>query len=147
GLRRERSEFEEHSKALLAQVEEQSSEARTARHAADHDRARFVELRRRLKRRWRAHWSKQDAAQRQREKELEGEWQRLADEADRVQRDRDALREERLRCNAEMELDRRRLREERAESAHERSAWVQQRNQDQAHLNEQAKALWEQETL
>src|SRR5262249_36549795 len=113
-LRRERAEVEEHSKRLLAHGEEQATAATKAQKAADHDRARFVELRRRLKRRWRGQWLHQEAVQRQREKELEGEWQRLASEADRVQHGRDALREERLRCNAEMELERRRLREELA---------------------------------
>jgi hypothetical protein len=147
GLRRERSEFEQHSKSLLAQVEEERGEAAKARQSADRDRARFAELRRRLKRRWHAHWSRQEEAFRQREKELEREWLRLAQEADRVQFDRDARREDRLRCNAEMEIDRRRLVEARAEQAHEQSEWVRRRGEEQARLLEQAKRLREQESI
>jgi hypothetical protein len=146
-LRQERSEFEQHSKGLLAQAKEERGEAAKARQAADHERARFVELRRRLKRRWRAHWTRQEEALRRREKELENEWLRLAQEADRVQSDREAQQEDRLHCKAGIELDRRRLLEARAEQAREQSEWAQRRSQEQRALHGQAKALRDQESI
>jgi hypothetical protein len=106
-----------------------------------------VELRRRLKRRWRAHWTRQEVALRQREKELENEWLRLAQEADRVQSHREAQQEDRLHSKAEIELDRRRLLEAHAEQAREQSAWTQRRSQEQRALHEQAKALRDQESI
>jgi hypothetical protein len=140
-LRKERAEFEEQSKSLLGEVEEQKTEADRIQQTAERERARFVWLRRRLKQRVRRHMAEREAGLQRREQQLERECLRLADEADRVQQDRDALRDEQLRCNAEIELNRRRIREDRSERDREASEWVRGRNREQAALREQANIL------
>jgi hypothetical protein len=146
-LRRERAEFEQQSRTLLAEVERERAEAREVRQLAERERLRCVALRRRLKQRWRKHWSAHEATLRRREKELEDAWQRLAGEADRLEHDRDDQVEARLRSNAEMELGRRQLHDDRAQFAREQRGWAERRKAEQAELRRQAKALYERETL
>jgi pSer/pThr/pTyr-binding forkhead associated (FHA) protein len=146
-LRRERAEFEERSKVLSADVERERAEAAMGQQTAARERARFIELRRRLKRRWRKHWSLQEVALCRRQQELEGEFCRLADEADRVQQEQSEQRAVRLRLNAEMELGRRQLQESRAELGCEQRGWAAQRSAEQAQLRKQSRALQQRESL
>lgn len=146
-LRRERADFEQKSQVLLAGVEAERKEATEAHQRAARDRTRFVELRRRLKRRWRKHWSVHETVLHRREKDLEGEWQRLAAEADRVQKEREALIESRLCFNAEMELGRRQLHDDRAALARAQRSWADRRMTEKAEVRGQSQVLRERETL
>jgi FHA domain-containing protein len=146
-LRREREAFEQQSKALLAEVERERQQAADVQQRSGRERQRFVALRRRLKRRWRKHWAVQEAEMRRREDALAGEWRRLADEADRVEQDRYAQINERLRFNAEVELGRRQLQDARAQFAREQRAWADSRRAEQAELHKQLQSLQERETL
>jgi len=146
-LRRERAEFEEQSKKLVVDVERGRADAAEMRQRAERERVRCVGLRRRLKQRWRKHWSVQEASLRRREQELADERQRLADEAECVQREQDDQVEARLRLNAEVELGRRQLDEERAALSREQRAGAERRTAEQAKLRQQAKALHQRETL
>jgi hypothetical protein len=146
-LRGERAEFEQQSRTLLADVERERAAASELRQRAERERLRFVALRKRLKQRWRKHWSAHEASLRRREKEVEDAWQRLASETDRLERDRDDQVKARLRCNAEMELGRRQLHDDRAQFAREQRSWAERRKAEHAELRRQAKALQERETL
>ncbi len=146
-LRRQREELDAQTKTLFDQVESQRKEATSSQQQAERERARFIELRRRLKRRWRRHWSAQEAEMRRRERALEGEWRRLADEADRIQADREQQIESRLQLNTEIEFGRRQLQDAQAQFAREQLAWQEQRSQEQARLQRQARKLQKQENL
>jgi pSer/pThr/pTyr-binding forkhead associated (FHA) protein len=146
-LRRERAEFQERSKVLLAEVERERAEATTTQQTAARERARCAELRRRLKHRWRKHWSVQEAALRRRQQEIEGEFRRLAHEADRMQQERSEQRDARLRFNGEMELGRRQFQDGRAELGREQRAWLTRRSAEQTQLRKQSRALHQRESL
>jgi hypothetical protein len=146
-LRRERAEFEQQSRTLWADVERERTETAERQQRAERERLRCVALRRRLKQRWRKHWSVHEASLRRREQELEHERQLLADEAVRAQRDREDQVEARVRCNAEMELGRRQLHDDCAAFARDQRTWAERRKAEQAELRRQAKALHERETL
>src|SRR5262249_12807230 len=146
-LRRERDTFEDQAKTLLADVERDRSESAAAQQLAQRERKRFVELRRRLKQRWRRHWTVQEAEMRRREQALEAEWRRLADEADRVQQDRNDQIEERLRFNGEVELGRRQLQHDQAQLAQQQQAWAERRTSEQHEVRSQFERLTEREKL
>src|SRR5690606_36112543 len=72
---------------------------------ARRERRRLGELRRRLHRRWKRHWQQHEAHLQRREEEV-------ARVARRLEEERAALHQERLRLNGERELGRRQLQEE-----------------------------------
>jgi hypothetical protein len=146
-LRRERADFEQESKALLANVDREHQEATASRQQAQLERKRFIELRRRLKRRWHRHWAVHEADLNRRAEELEAEWQRLASEAEKIAQGNADLKGARLCLNAEMELGQRRLKDERAALARERRSWVQQRADEQGQLRKQFQVLTQRESL
>src|SRR4051794_24212577 len=104
-LRAEREDFrreQEEGRQALAQGQ---AEAAAARGQAEKERRRLVELRKRLRRRWRRHWDAREADLKRRE-------QRLAEAGASLRAEREQLARDRMRFNGEAELGRRQLREE-----------------------------------
>jgi hypothetical protein len=146
-LRRERADFEQKSKILLADVQRQQHEAASSQQQTQLERKRFIELRRRLKRRWRRHWAVHEASLRRGVEELEAEWQRLASEADNIERGKAELHQARLSLNAEIELGQRRLKDKRAELHQEQRSWTKRRAGEEAKVRKQFQALGKRESL
>jgi hypothetical protein len=69
-----------------------------------------------------------------REEELENEWRRLANEADGIQQGKADLADARLCFNAEVELGRRKLRDDRSELSRDQRAWAERRAREQGEL-------------
>ena len=82
---------------------------------------------------------------RQQEEELAGQRRRLEQDTEQLQRDRAAFDQERLRCNGEVELERRRLQAGSAELHDEQEQGRAQREQDLADLREQTLLLEQRE--
>jgi hypothetical protein len=112
-----------------------------ARERADKERRRFIELRKRLKRRWRRHWDAQERLVAARESELSAGWHRLQHEAESVQRDRAALVQAQLRFNGEAELGRRQLQDEWQQLGLAQHQWEAVLNQEQANRERQRQEL------
>lgn len=146
-LRRERAEFEQESKTLVASVEREREETTAVRQQAQLERKRFIELRRRLKRRWHRHWAVHEAELNRRAEALEVEWQRLASEADKIEQGEADLKGARLCLNAELELGQRQLRDQRAALAREQQSWTQLRAEEHGQLRKQFQALTQRESL
>jgi hypothetical protein len=147
GLRRERAEFEEQTKRMQADVERDRKEAATQQQQALLERNRLVELRRRLKRRWNRHWAAQEAALKRRNDALRDEWQRLAKENDKAEKRKADLAAARLCLNAEVELGRRQLREDRADLSREQRAWKQRHSHERLELQKHSQLLRQRESL
>src|SRR5262249_9854720 len=93
------------------------------------------------------HWSAQEADFSRRADELETEWQRLASEVHKVEQDKSDLKGARLCLNAEIELGRRQLTDDRAALAREQRSWMQQRADEQTRLRKQFQTLTQRESL
>lgn len=79
---------------------------------AGKERRRLIELRKRLKIRWRKHWQVHEAALERREQEVEAKQAHVEREEEKLQRERVQLMQAQLRFNGEVELGRRQLQEE-----------------------------------
>jgi hypothetical protein len=121
---------------------EQEREALSQRRKqAERERLRCIELRKRLKRRWRRHWGVQEQAQAAREKMLASGWEKLHQETDALQRDRAALVQAQLRFNGEAELGRRQLQDEWQQLGLAQQQWEVVLNQEQAERRQHRQAL------
>jgi pSer/pThr/pTyr-binding forkhead associated (FHA) protein len=108
-------------------------------------RQHLIELRRRLKRRWHRHWAGERAAMQRREAEVDQERQELAREGDRLQRDREALAQARLRLNGEVELGRRQIGAGWTELRQQRHQFEQRAATERAELQQRRRELDHQE--
>lgn len=79
---------------------------------ADKERRRFIELRKRLKKRWRKQWHLHEAALQRREQELKAEYAKIERDAETLRRERVQMTQAQLRFNGEVELGRRQLQDE-----------------------------------
>ncbi|HEY7308106.1 MAG TPA: FHA domain-containing protein [Gemmataceae bacterium] len=99
---------------------------------AGKERRRLVELRKRLKKRWRKHWHVHEAALQRREQALQTERARLEREADVLRRERGQMTQAQLRFNGEVELGRRKLQDEWQQLGLAQQQWEACLNQEQA---------------
>jgi pSer/pThr/pTyr-binding forkhead associated (FHA) protein len=99
----------EQARQQIAQTQEESTKTQQQ---VDRERRRLIELRKRLKRRWHRHWDGEKAAVAAREQEVVAAREKLHQEAEALRGERAALLQAQLRFNGEVELGRRRLREE-----------------------------------
>jgi hypothetical protein len=132
-----RKEHEQHRTRLQQHQEELAG----LQQRAERERLRFVELRRRLKRRWRRHWNVQERSLANREKDLSASWQRLQREAEAMQRDRAALVQAQLRFNGEAELGRRQLQDEWQQLGLAQQQWEATLNEEHSHRRQQRQEL------
>jgi hypothetical protein len=140
-LQQERAEYERHVEKVTSDLGEAQRELLEAQQKAQAERQRLTELRRRLKRRWHRHWMAERAAFRQREQDLAAERGQLEKENERLQQEKAALVQARLRFNGEAELGKRQLQADRAAFQQERLRWQEQRAREAAGLDRRARAL------
>ncbi len=100
-----------------------------------------MELRKRLRRRWRRHFNEKEAALARLEKELSVCAGSMEREAARLERARTDLAQERLRLNGDVELGRRRLRDQGQELALAQQQWEACLNQDHAERTQRIREL------
>jgi pSer/pThr/pTyr-binding forkhead associated (FHA) protein len=115
-VKAERDAFKEMRAAEERKLAERHQEAEAAfaeaaeeRKLSQKERARFVELRKRLKRRWEDHFAAHEVELGRREGELNAAVDRFQADAERLERERAAVSEQRLRYNGDTELGRRQL--------------------------------------
>jgi hypothetical protein len=130
-LRAERERAREQEEALQAEWKLARADADAGREQADKERRRLVELRKRLKRRWRRHWQAQEAALARREREL-------AAGSGRSQKEAEALEQARRRFNGEAELGRRQLQADWEELTLAQQQWEAALNQEQVERERRA---------
>jgi hypothetical protein len=99
---------------------------------AGKERRRLIEMRKRLKKRWRKHWQVHEAALERREHELKAERAHLARESEKLQQERKQLMQAQLRFNSEVELGRRQLQEEWQQLGLAQQQWEACLNQEHA---------------
>jgi DNA repair exonuclease SbcCD ATPase subunit len=97
------------------------------------DRQRLLRLRRRLKRRWHSHWAAERAAMARRDQQVEARLNEVQSDAERLQQERQAVRQARLAFNGEMEMGRRQL----------QAAWAKLRQARRAEDERQVQAVAE----
>jgi Inner membrane component of T3SS, cytoplasmic domain len=133
-LQQERAAFEQERRSRLEAIDRDQADAVRLREQAERERRRFVELRKRYRRRWRRHWGVQ-------EKALGKRTQELTSQEVRFQADRTALDRERLRFNGERELGRRQLQDAWVELRKTRREWEAQRRRSEADLKQARREL------
>jgi hypothetical protein len=140
-LDQQRRCHEEQAIAAAAALARERAALEEGRRQASAERGRLVDLRRRLKQRWHRHWMAERRAQRQREDALAGQGRGLDKQGERLQQEKAALAQERLRCNGEWELARRQLQDERERLSRQEREWQQRRTREQADLQERGRQL------
>jgi hypothetical protein len=108
---------------------------------AGKERRRLIELRKRLKKRWCKHWQAHEAALERREQALTDQRAHLEREADKLQRERVQLMQNRLRFNGEVELGRRQLQDEWQQLGLAQQQWEACLNQEQAERSRRLREL------
>jgi len=140
-LRKERAAYEARSNEMLRDLTRVRGELALSQKQTNTERRRLVELRRRLKKRWRRHWSVQESTLQRREGELAKQQYTLEKDSERLQKERAVLVEARLRFNGEVELGKRQLQAAWDDLRQGQHRWKDQRNLEQAELRRQAEDL------
>jgi hypothetical protein len=128
----------EQTRQLLAQEREVLSQAQQQ---TEKTRARLLDLRQRLKRRWHRHWDAQVASLAERASELADERDRLRREAEALRQERAALVQAQLRFNGEAEVGRRRLQDEWQQLGLAQQQWEATLNSEHARRNQERREL------
>lgn len=108
---------------------------------AGKERRRLIELRKRLRARWRKHWQIHENALESREKDLKSERAHLQHEMESLQRERVQLMQAQLRFNGEVEIGRRRLQEEWQQLGLAQQQWESCLNQEQTERSQRLRDL------
>jgi pSer/pThr/pTyr-binding forkhead associated (FHA) protein len=124
----EKEQAEQQINTLRADLLREQEEARTATEQAQGERQRLAELHRRMRRRWKERWGKEQELLQARETELNRESERLA-------RERNNLDQARLRFNGEVELGRRQLHDGWEQLRQARQGWDETREREQLALH------------
>src|SRR5262249_9208084 len=112
------------------------AEAARALEQAGRERRRLVELRRRLRRRWKRHWGGQEQDLRRREEEV-------ARQAERLRAERGVLTRARLRFHGDAELGRRQIEDGWGELDKGQRQWQAERERQEAELARKERELHE----
>jgi hypothetical protein len=139
-LRTERTDHEKRVAETTADLLRARREIEVGQEKLSGERLHLAELHRRLQRRHAAHWAATEASLRKREDGLGADLRKL--EADRT-----ALNEARLRFNGEAELGRRQLRDGWGEFRQAQKRWEERRGQEDAELRRRARELSDGEYL
>jgi chromosome segregation ATPase len=138
-LRNERGEHEKLVAQATAELQRARREIDTGQAKLQAGRKHLSELHRRLKRRHGLHWREAEAALQKRE-------ERLAEERRKLEADRTALHESRLRLNGENELARRKLQDGWDELRRANKQWEERRAREGADLQRRAREVSDNET-
>jgi hypothetical protein len=129
----------------LAETRRRLGEALADAAAADKqaraERVRLVELRRRMRCRWRRHWRAHENELHRRAGEVVSGQNRLQKEANALRREREALAEARKHFNGEVELGKRALRAQWEELSLAQQQWEACLNREQDERNRRARSL------
>jgi pSer/pThr/pTyr-binding forkhead associated (FHA) protein len=138
-IRQDRAALKAETEAARRQIEELRASLNKEREAAQKEqqqaakeRRRFIELRKRLKKRWRKHWHVHESALQRRRKELDNEQARIESETRNLQAQRVQLTQAQLRFNGEVELGRRQLQVEWQQLGLAQQQWEACLNQEQS---------------
>lgn len=142
-LQKERADYEKHVEHVTSGLGEAQRELLESQQKTQVERQRLIDLRRRLKQRWHRHWMAERKKMCQREEVLAAGRRSLDKEAECLRQERAELGQARLRSNGEVELDKRRLRDERDVLRQERARWQEERERAQAGLDRRERGLAE----
>ncbi len=140
-LQKERADYEKHVEKVTTDLSQAQRELLEAQKKAQAERQRLIDLRKRLKQRWHRHWMAERRVLRQREDALAAERNHLEQENDRLQQEKEAQAQARLRFNGEMELGRRQLQADRDAFRQEQQRAREQLARDLADLAEREGSL------
>ncbi len=144
-IKEERAGAERILAARHREAEQAFAEADAERKLSQTERARFIELRKRLKRRWEEHFSAHEKELARREDELNTAVDQLDSEAGALERERLALSEQRLQHNGAMELGRRQLEQSWEELSLSQQDWEACLNREKTEYDQRARELSERE--
>jgi hypothetical protein len=137
--RQDRAALKAETEAARAQNEEVRAALSKEREAvrqelqlAAKERRRSIEFRKRLKKRWRKHWTVHENALKRGEQTLAGERAKLERDAEGLQRERVEMTQAQLRFNGEVELGRRKLQDEWQQLGLAQQQWEACLNQEQS---------------
>ncbi|HKI38144.1 MAG TPA: FHA domain-containing protein [Gemmataceae bacterium] len=133
-LRNERAEQEKRVAQTTAELQRARREAQAGQEKLQAGRRQLTELHRRLKRRHGLHWRDAEAGLQKRE-------ERLAEERRKLEADRAAQQEARLRFNGEIELGRRKLQDGWDELRRQHKQWEERRAREDADLQRRAREV------
>jgi hypothetical protein len=140
-VKQDRAALKDERAALREQEGRDRDEAVRQRNLARKERHRFVELRKRLKRRWHRHWREKEAELRQLDDHHAAERQRLGELAESLRCEREELQRRQLRFNGESEVGRRQLREEWDDLQLSQQRWEEALNHEQAERDRRTRTL------
>jgi hypothetical protein len=135
-LQRERTEHAERTAAEAEALGRQRQEIAAARRRDEAERRRLAHLHQRLRQRYRDQTDGARAALRRREAELDRQQADLRCQAGRLEQEWDRLRNEQLRRNGEVELERRRLRAGWDDLRGQQQRWQEQQGRWEADLQQ-----------
>lgn len=139
-LRNERAEHEKRVAETTAELLRTRRDIKTGQDKLHDERRHLSDLHKRLKRRHAAHWQAAQSAVRARE-------DRLGAERRKLEAERSALHEARLRFNGEVELGRRQLRDGWDELRRAQKQWEERRGREDADLRRRGRELAENERV
>jgi pSer/pThr/pTyr-binding forkhead associated (FHA) protein len=140
-LKAETEEARRQTEEVRAALSKEREAVQKELQQAGKERRRLIELRKRLKKRWRKHWQVHEATLQRREQELKAERANLEREAEALQRDGVQLMQAQLRFNGEVELGRRRLQDEWQQLGLAQQQWEACLNQEQAERGRRLREL------
>jgi pSer/pThr/pTyr-binding forkhead associated (FHA) protein len=140
-LRHERAVYEERVGKVMREVAQARQEAQDTQRRAERERRRLIGLQRYLKQRWHRHWMAERRALRRREDDIAAGYRKLERDKERLQQEKAAQVQARLRFNGERELGRRQLRADWDELRAEQQCWQEQLTREQASLQQRQHAL------
>jgi hypothetical protein len=133
-LQRDREAYERHVEKVTGDLSTAERDMLAKRQQAEAERRRALSVQSRLRERFRRHVREDRAAMRQRQHELEDLAQQLDRDNEHLQQERTVLAQACARFNGEIEVGRRRLRDEADQLHQQRAAWQEQRQKEEANL-------------
>lgn len=140
-LKAETEAVRKQNEEVLAALNKERQAVQKELQQAGKERRRLIELRKRLKKRWRKHWQVHEAALQRRQQELEAERAQFERQAEDLQRQRVQLAQGQLRFNGEVELGRRRLQDEWQQLGLAQQQWEACLNQEQSERTRRLREL------
>lgn len=144
-LQQERTTFVQGQSAQMRELARERQEAAQSQQQVQEQRKRLLALRERLRQRWHRHWDAQVADLRRREEELVRNRGQLDQDTRRLQEEKAALRDARLRFNGEVELGRRQLQDGWDRLQQKQQTREEQHLRRQAELRQLARSLSQRE--
>lgn len=133
-LQNERAAYETRVAESVRQLNQGRKEIEDGTKRLQADRSRLLQLRKRLKQRWHRQWANERAAMGRREDEVARLRQECAKDQERLDQQRAALQQGRLRFNGEVELGRRQIQDAWNQFHQAQHDWEARRSREQTQL-------------